>query len=348
MNILVVDDVHENRILMKSLLKLGGYENVTTVESATKAFQHIGLESPSNAKGKVDLILMDLMMPQVDGITACRMIKSKPYLVDIPIIMVTANTDSKSLESSFASGAIDYIHKPLDKTELLARVRSVLKLKEEMDRRKAREKELWEVKHKLEEANKALRRLSARDGLTGVLNRRIFDEKIAEEWRRAPRENTVISLILLDIDYFKAYNDHYGHQAGDQCLKSVADTLNKTLMRTGDMLFRYGGEEFAAILPHTNLSGAIHVAETLRHNVETLKLPHEKSQIIDHITISIGVATMKPAKANFYSELIELADKALYKAKKTGRNRVNAIHTFPNSNHQPKIQTISIEQKVAN
>ena len=166
MNILVVDDVHENRILMRSLLKHGGYEDVITVESASKAFQHIGLESPSNAKGKVDLILMDLMMPEIDGITACRMIKSKPYLIDIPIIMVTANTDSKSLEGSFASGAIDYIHKPLDKTELLARVRSVLKLKEEMDRRKAREKELLEVKHKLEDANKELRRLSARDGLT--------------------------------------------------------------------------------------------------------------------------------------------------------------------------------------
>ena len=150
----------------------------------------------------------------------------------------------------------------------------------------------------------------------------------------------------LDIDFFKAYNDHYGHQAGDQCLKSVAKTLDKTLLRTGDSLFRYGGEEFAAILPHTNLGGALHVAETLRSNIESMKLPHEKSQITDHITISIGVATLKPSKGNFYSELIELADKALYEAKKNGRNRVRAIHTM--ANHQLQTAPVEVEQKAVN
>ncbi len=325
MKIFVVDDVHENRVLIKTFLRMGGYSNIHTFGSAEEAFVSLGLENLSTEESDVDLILMDLMMPDVDGISACKRIKSYAQLVDVPIIMVTANTDSKSLEASFNAGAMDYIKKPLDKIELLTRVRSALRLKKEMDNRKQRERELLEVKIELEKANAELRRLSQLDALTGILNRRVFDETLEYECRRVTRESDYISVIMLDIDDFKPYNDTYGHQTGDQCLRLIAQTLNKALQRTGDALFRYGGEEFTAILPNTDPKGARHVGEILREKVNELRIPHKTSQVTDHVTISVGVATLNFSKENTPFDLVEMADKALYEAKNSGRNQVKAI-----------------------
>ncbi len=322
MKILVVDDVHENRVLIKTFLQMGGYSEVETLGSATEVYQYLGLGTQKDVKANADLILMDLMMPEIDGIAACKTIKAFPDLQDIPLIMVTANTDSKSLEASFEAGAIDFIKKPLDKIELLTRVRSALNLKKEMDRRKQREKELLEVKQKLEAANNELRRLSTLDSLTGVLNRRTFDEKLQYEWRRVPRETEYISLVMIDIDFFKAYNDTYGHQAGDDCLKRVARALSETLHRPGDTLFRYGGEEFAVILPNTDPEGALHVGEILRRNIEKLGIAHSRSAVAPYVTISAGVATITCEKPYSPNHLIEMADQALYEAKRAGRNRV--------------------------
>lgn len=165
-------------------------------------------------------------------------------------------------------------------------------------------------------------RLSNTDGLTGVANRRYLDQYLEREWRRAARSAAQISLIMCDIDYFKAFNDAYGHQSGDCCLKKVASALKDTLQRAGDLIARYGGEEFAIVLPDTDARGAAVLAESLRAGVEALGIEHAKSQVSQHVTISLGVATLIPAPGSSYDELISAADKALYRAKQEGRNRV--------------------------
>lgn len=174
----------------------------------------------------------------------------------------------------------------------------------------------------LEEANKKLGVLSITDGLTGVYNRRFFNEILSKEWRRALRSRKTLSLLMIDIDFFKDYNDHYGHQDGDRCLHRVADALRNSVNRPGDLLARYGGEEFAILLPGTMQEGALHLAKNIRKNIDKLKLPHLHSEISDHVTVSIGFASMLPVKGHKPSILVKTADDALYQAKKQGRNRI--------------------------
>ena len=174
----------------------------------------------------------------------------------------------------------------------------------------------------LEEANSILRALSAQDGLTGIANRRHFDEELDREWRRAIRAKTPLSLVMLDIDSFKPYNDQYGHQQGDECLKKVATTLKELLKRPGDVCARYGGEEFAIILPATTLEGAARVGETLRAGIEALGIAHARGQSASIVTVSVGVSSGAPADEAGAPSLIARADEALYRAKQTGRNRV--------------------------
>lgn len=175
---------------------------------------------------------------------------------------------------------------------------------------------------KLEEANEKLHRLSFMDGLTDVANRRFFDEYLDREWKRAVENKTPVLLILLDIDFFKNYNDTYGHQSGDECLKQVAIALKGTLKRSVDTIARFGGEEFAVVLPNTDLEGASIMAEALRSSVETLRIPHVQSKVSEYVTISVGVATIIPDLVSSPEELISAADKMLYQAKQEGRNRV--------------------------
>ncbi|ANB61557.1 diguanylate cyclase [Anoxybacteroides amylolyticum] len=194
--------------------------------------------------------------------------------------------------------------------------KSVLAVARDITKRK-------EAEEQLKKANDLLQRISSLDGLTGIYNRRTFDDYLSREWRLAARNKTPISLIMLDIDFFKSFNDTYGHQRGDECLQQVAKTLEQTLKRPTDLVARYGGEEFAVILPSTDLNGAYTVAEQLRKNVEALHIPHAGSLISRYVTISLGVATMKPASASDDGkQLIALADEGLYKAKQNGRNRV--------------------------
>jgi diguanylate cyclase (GGDEF)-like protein len=263
------------------------------------------------------------MMPEISGIEACRMIRNFPQLADIPIIMITAKDDLASLTEAFEAGAMDYLVKPVNRIELAARIRSALSLKDERDRRKAREQDLLELTQKLAAANQMLRRLSVVDSLTGIANRRYFDEVLLQEWRRGRREQQPLSLIMIDIDRFKSYNDHLGHLQGDECLKKVAAALDRTARRPGDLLARYGGEEFVGILPNTGHSGAMELAEAMRSKVEELGLPHPESLDDQAVTVSLGVATKIPNGLVGADELVAAADQALYQAKADGRNRVS-------------------------
>lgn len=333
MKILIVDDSRDNQLLIKFILTDAGYTDLVIADSALDAFKHLGMDSPASISTDIDLILLDIVMPEMDGIEACRLIKSFEYLQDTPIIMVTATIQIKDLQMAFAAGAIDYITKPLNKVELLARVSSALRLKREIDNRKAREQELLKVTQQLKEANQTLHRLSTLDGLTGIANRRHFDEFLELEWKRAIRDVTPISLVIIDIDFFKAYNDTYGHQAGDDCLKQVANSLKDISKRPSDLVARYGGEEFVVLLTKTDTDGAAFLADKMRANVEALGVAHLRSQVTDRVTISLGVATIVPNQSSSSAELVAVADQALYQAKKGGRNRVKSSYVIRRSNN---------------
>ncbi len=321
MKVLVVDDSPFVCTYIKDTLEKAGYQEVLCAANAEEAFACLQLHDPT-AKSEVDLILMDVVMPGMDGIEACRQIKSTAHLKGIPLIIITAKSEEEFLEAAFNAGAIDYITKPLSKVVLLARIRSALTLKREMDRRKAREEELLGVTRLLEEANAKLQAQSSLDGLTGIANRRRFEEFMEIEWKRARRNKTPISLIMIDIDSFKAYNDNYGHLAGDDCLKQIARALQKGLKRPGDLLARYGGEEFVVVLPETPLEGAALLAEEMRELIEGLQIAHGCSCACPVVTISLGVTTVVPHGSISAKKLLACADRALYQAKQDGRNRV--------------------------
>ena len=315
-HILIVDDSLRARLLVETLLRAQGYKDLTSVDSAREAFLALNLgESPGAESAGFDLILMDLLMPEMDGIQACHQIKSNPRFLDVPIIMVTAEESTESLKEAFDAGAIDYVNKPVNRVELLARVKSALRLKHETDCRKAREFELLEL-------TEQLRKLSVLDGLTGIANRRNFDEELARIWRRAQREAAPVSLVLMDIDHFKTCNDHYGHLAGDDCLRRVAQALQHTVRRPFDLVARYGGEEFVVVLPETDVPGAERLAEEMRKAVELLDIAHAASTVSPRVTISSGVAAISPEAGAQPDGLIAAADVCLYEAKKAGRNRV--------------------------
>lgn len=313
MCILIVDDSRLSRNLISTFLTKAGYKNLVKAGSAIEAFGILGLENAGEDAQEVDLILMDIIMENMDGIEATRRIKREARLRDIPIVMVTGSEKSETFEEAFSAGAGDYISKPINKMELRVRVSSALKLKREIDLRKEREREL--------------ELLSSLDGLTGISNRRIFDTTLEKEWRRAQRNSWPLSLIMIDIDFFKPYNDHYGHQGGDDCLIKVAEAINNVPKRPGDLVARYGGEEFVVVLPDTETSSAKELAELMRATVARLELPHEKSKVEPFVTVSLGVSTsiMEEAKADSLEELLKRADMALYSAKEAGRNQVIAF-----------------------
>jgi len=324
--ILIVDDSEEIRALFRTYLKRAGYSNILLANSADQAYQLLHCsEDKDNVLPEspvVDLILMDIIMPGITGVEACHKIKTIECYKDTPIIMVSAAADISLLGEAFSKGASDYIKKPIRKIELLARIAVALKLQQEMAYRNAWEKELIKLTDQLKEANEKLNRLSMTDALTGIANRRLFDDKIKHEWKCARRSQQPLSLIMIDIDHFKIYNDNFGHQAGDDCLKQVATALKSALRRPTDFVARYGGEEFSAIIPETDCNAARGIAENLRSAVASLHIPHSKSDNSEWVTISLGVSSLIPNKGQVFQNLIATSDEALYKAKHAGRNRV--------------------------
>ena len=274
------------------------------------------------------LVLLDVQMPDMDGYETAELMRGNKKTRNIPIIFITAaDKDREHIFKGYDAGAVDYLFKPLEPAVLQGKVNIFLELHRQRVELEAKTRELdarvAEMKllqKELEATNEKLLLLSSLDGLTGLSNRRCFDEILEKEWQRGLRNRTPLSLIIADIDYFKAYNDSYGHIQGDTCLKQVAGCLHKALFRDMDMIGRYGGEEFSAILPDTDAQGAEFIAHRMLKAVVGLSIPHHASPTASHVTISLGVATRIPHPDISSSDLIDMADKALYQAKESGRN----------------------------
>lgn len=274
---------------------------------------------------KPTVILQDLVMPDTDGFDLVQRYRAHPETENIPIIVLSTKEDAKFKARGFAVGANDYIIKLPDQLELRARIRYHSAGYISRLQRDAAFRFLHESQQKLSEANIELQKLASLDGLTGIPNRRRFDEALQTELLRAQRMRSPLSLLMCDIDFFKVYNDTYGHLAGDLCLKKVAAGLSSMLQRPADLAARYGGEEFALILPDTHERGAIAVAESCRKQVEALAIANAGSTNYGHITVSIGLVNLIPSAQVDPEQLIGMADRALYQAKRNGRNQVQCF-----------------------
>jgi diguanylate cyclase (GGDEF)-like protein len=246
-----------------------------------------------------DLILLDILMPDMTGFEVIAKLKESSDTNKIPVIFITGLTSIEDEEKGFFLGAVDYITKPFHKSIVKARVNTHLKIVDQM---------------------RIIEQMGLIDPLTKLFNRRGLEDQLNIEWGRALREKLSISILLMDIDFFKKYNDTYGHQKGDTALKAFAEIVAKTLKRPTDLAARWGGEEFVVLLQATTIDGATEVAENIRKNVEAAIIPAEDG-IETKITVSIGINTIIPNESSSIKEFIEKADKALYKAKELGRNR---------------------------
>ncbi|MGQ9364734.1 diguanylate cyclase [Azospirillum sp. ST 5-10] len=289
--VLVVDDVPSNVQVLSRILK--DEHEIYFATDGARALDLVQAQLP-------DLVLLDIMMPGMDGYEVCSRIKANPATRGIPVIFVSARGEVEDETRGLEVGAIDFITKPISPPIVKARVRNHILLKRQAD---------------------TLRQLSFLDGLTGIANRRRFDEVLLREWRRCGRSQSPLSAIMIDVDHFKPYNDLCGHHAGDTCLRAVARLLDERMHRPADLVARYGGEEFVCLLPETDADGAARVAETLRAAVEGQAIPHPQSPVVPHVTVSLGHATLIPLADEPPGRLLALADEYLYAAKRSGRNR---------------------------
>ena len=299
-NILLVDDdplmIHRMSRILSDVAEL---RFATDGESALR----LARDEPP------DLILLDAEMPGMSGFQVCESLKADPDLAEVAIIFVTSHSETSVHIAGLEMGAVDFIAKPISEPLLLVRVKSQLRIKRLTDE---------------------LRRVSTVDALTQIANRRRFDEQLSREWQRCSRSKGVITVLLIDVDYFKRFNDHYGHPAGDTCLSTVANVLAQSCQRPADLAARYGGEEFVVLLPDVSLAGAHRVAQRILDAMDDLALPHAGSAITNHVTVSVGIGFLDNVpQACTERDLIAAADKALYAAKSAGRAQawaLDAVH----------------------
>ncbi|MCT7910188.1 diguanylate cyclase [Arcobacter lacus] len=289
--ILVVDDMTTTLLLLHDLLK-DTYE-VKIAKSGTKALEI--LESPND----IDLILLDIEMPDINGYDVCKRIKNNETIKNIPIIFITGRISQEDEEYGLNLGAIDYITKPFNKAIVKLRIKNYLNLK---------------IK------NDMLEKLSMYDGLTNIRNRRFFDETFEKTFSEIKRDKKSLAVLMIDIDFFKPYNDNYGHGQGDETLRKVAKALEKTIKRASDFVARYGGEEFVILLKDINKDGVEAVANNLLNAIRELKITHEFSKIEKYVTVSIGASFYNSSSDITKLELLLKADEALYNVKNSGRN----------------------------
>lgn len=305
--VLVIDDSPTN------LAVLYDYLNSMGAEVLVKKDGESGIEIA--IRKQPDIIILDVLMPNIDGYETCRRLKLESTTKAIPVIFASALVETADKLKGFEMGGVDYITKPFQLEEVLARIEvhlSIITLQQQLQL----------ANQALEIANQKLYKQTVLDGLTQISNRRHFDDYLAQEWQRAVREKQSIALLICDIDFFKQYNDTYGHQGGDDCLKQIAQVMDNVPKRPMDLVARYGGEEFGVILPNTNITGAIKIGEQICQVVRDLKIEHKKSSAADYVTLSLGINCIIPTIENDITEFIEMADKALYQAKNQGRNRV--------------------------
>ena len=310
--LLVDDDVGTIRTMSRLLDKLGQIRFATSGEDALRMIK----EAPPA------LLLLDAEMPGMSGFQLCERLKADPTLADVPVIFVTSHSEPDFEVAGFDLGAVDFIAKPISPPLLQARVKTQLRVKALSDE---------------------VRRISTIDALTEVANRRAFDNQLAREWRRTLRGSRPISLLMVDVDHFKLFNDRYGHPAGDLCLKGVASALREACLRPADFVARYGGEEFTLLLPDTPRAGAEIVGMRILAEVEKIALPHDASPTARHVTVSVGISSydeetlgwiaaasesrfMDDSLAAFDTDmLIKAADTSLYSAKRGGRAQAWAL-----------------------
>jgi len=306
MKVLIADDTPTSLVIASSYTRAIGHECITARNGAeaVTAFEH---ERP-------DLVLLDVEMPTMNGYEAARHIKQSCEARGewIPIIFLSGRNDDDDIARGIEAGADDYLTKPVSRTVLAAKLNAMQRIAQ--------------MRHQLARANQELDRLSRLDGLTGTSNRRHLDETLDREFRQATRHSRSLAVVLCDIDHFKAFNDHYGHLAGDQCLRDVATVLRHVVRREDDLVARYGGEEFAVVLPVTVHRRALHMANAIRTAVEARGIAHARSPTADVVTLSLGVASWTPLhNASAPAALLHAADEALYQAKARGRNRVESV-----------------------
>jgi diguanylate cyclase (GGDEF)-like protein len=306
MKILIVEDSRSSLLIISRFVeRLGSI--ALLAENGARAIEIFQNESP-------DIVLLDVILPDMDGFAVAGQLRALEKGNGwTPIIFLSSLGKDEDIERGIAAGGDDYLLKPVSEVVLGAKIHA-------MQRITQMRTSLVVLTRKLDTANQELKRLSASDGLTGIANRRLFDEHLRREWRRARRSKTNLAVMMCDVDHFKQYNDTYGHQAGDDCLRQIAGTINSKMERASDIAARYGGEEFSVILPETTLAGAVVVGEKIRHAINELSIPHRASPF-GRITVSIGIAASLP-DTELPAELLAAADRTLYRAKHEGRNRV--------------------------
>jgi len=290
-SILIVDDEKANIIALSHILS-------PTYDIYTSRNGHDAIEIAKEFLPCI--ILLDILMPGIDGYTVIQELKNNERTWDIPVIFISGLDNAEDERRGLSLGAADYISKPFNPAVVELRVLNQVKIVNQIS---------------------LINKLSVTDQLTGIPNRRSFDTQMEREWLRSAREKVPLSMMMLDVDNFKKYNDEFGHQQGDVALQTVAKTMAKTLKRAADFAARWGGEEFAILLPNTDTAGAVKIAEQIRNNVEQTPIPLLSGEIT-RATVSIGLHTMVPSQICLQCELISLVDKALYAAKSTGRNTV--------------------------